>query len=300
MKYIFPLKGTVFIVVLQTELYLCSMMKLKIGTPTLSFEKPVVMGIVNATPDSFFSESRATDTMALIERVERMLAEGASIIDIGGYSTRPGASPVSEEEEWLRVDAALNVIRPHFPQAVLSVDTFRASIVARLFDKYGAFMVNDITAGEADEAMFSVTAKNHLPYIMMHMRGTPQTMQQLTQYDDVVDEVWAYLQQRMTLAREAGVEQIIIDPGFGFAKTVEQNYTLLKQLHRFCEAGVPVLAGLSRKSMVCRLLNISPAEALPATTALNLQALLQGVSILRVHDVKEAVQAIKMAGMWNN
>ena len=273
---------------------------LQIGDQKWSLDKPLVMGILNVTPDSFYADSRVADTQKLIKCVERMLADGADLLDVGAYSTRPGAGVVSEEKEWERLDKTLGAIRKVFPQAALSVDTFRAKMVQRLFEKYGPFLVNDITAGEGDHEMFSVIARYKLPYVMMHMRGTPQTMQQLTQYEDVVEEVKTYLKERMTLAYESGVEQIIIDPGFGFAKTIAQNYCLLKQLSHFCKMGVPVLVGVSRKSMICKLLDIRSEEALSATTALNLQALLQGASIIRVHDVKEAVQAVKMAAMWNN
>ncbi len=253
------------------------------------------MGILNVTPDSFYADSRVCSECAIVERVEQLLLEGVDIVDVGGCSTRPGSEPVEEEEEYIRLNTALAVLRRQFPELPVSIDTFRAGVVQRMYDSYGAFAVNDISAGDDDAAMITTIAKLHLPYIAMHKRGTPQTMQQLTDYDDVVGEVKKYLHDKIATLHAAGITNVIIDPGFGFAKTVEQNYALLRHLNEFTALGAPLLVGVSRKGMLWKPLEISPAEALCATSAINLQALLQGAKILRVHDVKEAKQMIKLA-----
>ena len=220
------------------------------------FYKPQVMAIVNATPDSFYSASRTDDADSLERRIADVVAQGATIIDIGGYSSRPGADDVLLEEEWRRVDLAVGVARRVAPQTVVSVDTFRSEVVRRTVEKYGKIIVNDITAGEGDERMVATVAELDLPYVAMHMRGTPQSMQSKTGYDDVVAEVVDYLINRAAELERAGVrrENIILDPGFGFAKSVEQNYALLAGLSRLTVAGYPVLAGLSRKSMIYKVL----------------------------------------------
>jgi dihydropteroate synthase len=273
---------------------------LKIGSHTLPLDRPAVMGIVNVTPDSFFSGSRCTTEEALIERTGELMDGGADCIDVGGCSTRPGFPVVPEAEEYQRLDHALKIIRRHFPVLPLSVDTFRAGIVQRLYDQYGAFIVNDISAGDDDEAMTGTVARLQLPYIAMHKRGDPQTMQQLTHYDDVVTEVKDYLQRKLAALQEKGISQIIIDPGFGFAKTVEQNYALLRRLREFTALGAPLLAGLSRKSMLWKPLHSTPEEMLCATSAVNLYALLHGANILRVHDAKEARQMVELAKLITN
>ena len=257
---------------------------------------PRIMAIVNVTDDSFFAGSRTPESGAIAERVGRAIADGATIIDIGGYSSRPSAADIPLEEEWRRVDRGLSVVRGIDPHVTVSVDTFRAEIVRRTAEKYGEFIVNDITAGEADAAMIPTVASLDLPYIAMHMRGTPQTMQSLTDYEDVVAEVRDYLAARADFMISQGIrrENIILDPGFGFAKTVEQNYRLLGGLHEICALGYPVLAGMSRKSMIYRLLGITPEESLCGTQVLGWEALRQGASILRVHDVREAAQTLKM------
>lgn len=253
---------------------------------------PAVMGILNATPDSFHSASRAQVDDAL-RMAERMLEEGAAILDIGGMSTRPGSEPVPEEEELRRVLPVVSEIHARFPGALLSIDTYR-SRVARECLGAGAGMVNDIGAGLLDEGMLETVAAARVPYIAMHMQGTPRTMQQAPAYRDVAAEVTQFLSQRLNAARSAGIPDVILDPGFGFGKTVEHNYALLNRLESICALDAPVLVGLSRKRMINEVLGITPAEALNGTTALNAVALLKGASILRVHDVKEAAQCARL------
>lgn len=260
-----------------------------------------VMAIVNATPDSFYASSRTQSHKAVAERVERALNEGAAILDIGGYSSRPDAEDVSVEEEWQRVEMALSATREVSGDAVISIDSFRAEIIRRATDRFGEIIVNDITAGQGDKEMLNVVAERKLPYIAMHMRGTPQTMQQQTEYSDVVAEVIKELHERLSAIEKAGVERsrVALDPGFGFAKTVEQNYELLAGLHRLKELGQPLLVGVSRKSMIYKPLGITPDEALAATQAVHWEALRQGATLLRVHDVAEAVQTIKLYEKFN-
>ncbi|MGB3776805.1 MAG: dihydropteroate synthase [Tunicatimonas sp.] len=252
------------------------------------------MGILNVTPDSFYDGGRFfRDEAQLLRQVESMLTEGATFIDIGGYSSRPGAAEVTEEEEKRRVVQTVAAVAKRFPEALLSVDTFRAS-VAREAVAAGAKMVNDITGGAGDEAMLRTVGELLVPYVLMHMRGTPQTMQTLTKYDDLVVELIDDFQQRLNALQAHRVRDVIIDPGFGFAKTIDQNFTLLSHLDAFRALGVPILAGLSRKSTIYRTLGVGPEEALNGTTVLNTVALLKGASILRVHDVREAVEAIQL------
>ncbi len=255
-----------------------------------------VMAIVNVTNDSFYDISRVTDTQAVERRIAEAVAAGATIVDIGGYSSRPGADDVSLEDEWARVDMGVGAARRVAPEVALSVDTFRAEIVRRTVEKYGAVIVNDITAGEGDDRMFDTVAELGVPYVAMHMRGTPQTMQSKTEYKDVVTEVVDYLSSRVAELQRRGVkrENIILDPGFGFAKSVEQNYQLLAGLDRFCALGYAVLVGLSRKSMIYKVLDTTPQNALAGTTALNWEAINRGATILRVHDVEPAVQIVKI------
>ncbi len=260
-----------------------------------------VMAIVNATPDSFYASSRTQSHKAVAERVERALNEGAAILDIGGYSSRPDAEDVSVEEEWQRVEMALSAAREVSGDAPISIDTFRAEIIRRATDRFGKVVVNDITAGLGDAEMLNVMAERKLPYIAMHMRGTPQTMQRQTEYNDVVAEVAKELQERLSAIDKAGVERsrVALDPGFGFAKTVEQNYELLAGLHRLKALGQPLLVGVSRKSMIYKPLGITPDEALAATQVVHWEALRQGATLLRVHDIKEAVQTIKLYEKFN-
>lgn len=264
------------------------------GKPVLlDFSTPQVMGILNVTPDSFYDGGKFLVPEAALQQTEKMLSEGASIIDIGAVSTRPGAVAPSPEEEWSRLEPVLSLLRDRFPQAVVSVDTWRAAIAEKAAAA-GAGIINDISGGTMDPALFPVIAKLGLPYILMHIQGTPETMQENPQYDDVIKEVNLFFEARIDLLRMLGVRQIMLDPGFGFGKTVEQNYALLNALEKFRQLGCPVLAGLSRKSMIMKLLGILKKDALNATTALNMAALMNGAHVLRVHDVKEAVEVVRL------
>lgn len=254
---------------------------------------PIVMGILNITPDSFYDGGFHNDEMRMLERVGHMLTDGATIIDIGGYSTRPGAKDVSEKEELERVVPAVKAIMREYPDAYISVDTFRASVAEAAVSE-GAVMINDISAGSLDGKMFATVAKLKVAYVLMHMRGNPQTMQTLTGYENLLLEVIDFFQKKVSELRELNVKDIIIDPGFGFAKTIDQNYDLLKHLNYFRMLNLPVLAGMSRKSMIYKKLNTTSEHALNGTTALNSIALMNRVSILRVHDVSEAMEAITL------
>ena len=261
----------------------------------LNFREPQVMAILNVTDDSFYAGSRNMEERAISERVVQAIEEGATIIDVGGYSTRPGAKDISLEEEWQRVERGLKCIRDISEDIAISVDTFRSGVVERAVALVGDIIVNDISAGEIDTRMVDVVAHHKLPYIAMHMRGTPQTMQSMTQYEEgICESVCRYFTQRVEFLRQRGVDDIILDPGFGFAKSVEQNFELLGGLSSLSALGYPVLAGLSRKSMIYRALDITPEESLAGTVALNWEALRQGASILRVHDVREARQVIEL------
>lgn len=266
---------------------------LRVGSRLVSLEKPVVMGVLNITPDSFYSGSRQQTDAAILTQATKMLQDGATILDIGGYSTRPGAEVVLEEEEVARVTQALSMIGKEFPHAILSVDTFRASVAKRAVEA-GASLINDVSGGTLDDTMFDTVAALKVPYILMHMRGTPQIMNTLTQYQHLLKDVIDYFHNKIFELSQRGVTDIIIDPGFGFAKTVEQNFELLKNLHQFHVLDRPLLVGVSRKSMIWRTLNCTPEEALNGTTVLNTLALQQGATILRVHDVKEACEAITL------
>lgn len=269
-------------------------MHLKLNQQLFDLSSPLIMGIINVTPDSFYKESRFTTEKAILHAVDKILENGGSIIDIGGFSTRPSAEIISEEEEIYRLSKALEIILKKYPQTVISIDTFRAKVARYMVENFQVAMINDVSGGTLDDQMFETIADLKVAYVLMHMRGTPQTMQQLTDYEDVVTEVFRFLQKRLAQLRSLGVTDVIIDPGFGFAKTIQQNYQLLKKLSYFKELGAPILAGLSRKSMIYKLLNITPDEALTGTIAVNMLALIGGASILRVHDVKEAVQTIKI------
>ena len=255
-----------------------------------------VMAIVNATPDSFYATSRTQSHDAVVKRVKEVVSEGAAIIDIGGYSSRPDAEDISVEEEWSRVEMAIRATREVSKDIAISVDTFRAEIVRRAVEQFGEVIVNDITAGLGDSEMLATVAELGVPYIAMHMRGTPQTMQQQTDYNNVVVEVANELIERLQAIEEAGIDRkrVAIDPGFGFAKTTEQNYELLARMHALKELGQPLLVGVSRKSMIYKALGITPEESLAATQAVHWEALRQGATLLRVHDVKEAVETIKL------
>ena len=261
------------------------------------FHTVQIMAIVNVTDNSFYSASRTMTIEAIESRIEQVVAEGATIIDIGGCSSRPGADVVPLETEWERVDIGVGVARRVASHIAVSVDTFRAEIVRRVVAKYGAVIVNDITAGEGDSAMFDTVAEAGLPYIAMHMRGTSQSMQSMTEYVDVTSEVTDYLLTRAAEAERCGVarENIILDPGFGFAKSIEQNYELLRGLDHLRALGYPILVGLSRKSMIYKPLGIGPEDALSGSLALGWEALRSGNAILRVHDVRESAQLVALA-----
>lgn len=260
----------------------------------LDFSRRQVMTIVNVTPDSFFAGSRTPDWLDVERRVREAVEAGASVIDVGGYSSRPGADEVSPEEEWRRVDLGVGAVRSLSPDLPVSIDTFRSSVAARTIHKYGKVIINDISAGELDPLIVDVVAEHDVPYVAMHMKGNPRTMQSMTDYRDIVAEVVDYFRERTAQLRERGVRRIVVDPGFGFAKTLEQNYELLRGLHRLAELGYPVLAGVSRKSMIYKLLGTTPAEALNGTTALHWECLRQGAVILRAHDTREAVEVVRM------
>ena len=260
------------------------------------FRQPAVMGILNVTPDSFYSGSQAFNTSAIELRVQQIIAEGADIIDIGGYSSRPGAAEVPETEEMRRLQAGIEIVRSFNKNIPVSIDTFRASVARKAIEDWGADIINDISGGSLDNEMFDAVAELNVPYILMHMRGTPRTMQSHTGYTDVTAEVIAELSRPLHELTLRGVSDIIIDPGFGFAKTLEQNYRLFNNLpHIISMLGRPVLVGISRKSMITRLCGITPDQALPGTIALNTIAALNGASILRVHDVAATRQAIAVA-----
>ena len=260
---------------------------------------PKVMGILNVTPNSFYDGGKYKNESEIVKQVETMLVDGADFIDIGAYSSKPNAEFVSEEEEIARLIPVLKLVLKEFPTTLLSVDTFRSE-VAKAAVKSGASIINDISAGGLDDKMMETIGKLQVPYIMMHMKGTPQTMTQLTQYDDIVKDMLFYFSEKVALARSFGINDLIIDPGFGFAKTVEQNFEIMQKLELFKVLELPILAGVSRKSMIYKPLDLTPEKALNGTTALNMIALTKGASILRVHDVKEAVECVKLFGMLGN
>jgi dihydropteroate synthase len=254
---------------------------------------PKVMGILNVTPNSFFDGGKYNDESELLTQVDKMISDGATFIDIGAYSSKPSAEFVSEEEELGRIIPAVQLILKHFPEALLSIDTFRSE-VAKACIENGAAIINDISAGGLDNKMFEVIAKYKVPYIMMHMRGTPQTMQSMTHYEDIVKEMLFYFSEKINKARSLGINDLIIDPGFGFAKTIGQNYEVLRKTELFQLLELPLLVGISRKSMIYKTLKSSAKEALNGTTVLNTIALTKGANILRVHDVKEAVECVQL------
>lgn len=267
-------------------------MVIKYADKLIDFTKPKVMGIVNVTPDSFYSESRVGGSRSILKKVELMISEGVDILDIGAYSSRPMAEDISAQEEIKRLSDAIEVIVKHFPDFPLSVDTFRASVATHVVRNFGVGIINDIGGGTLDKAMFETIADLGVAYILMHIKGNPQTMQNQCEYNNVVSEVISFLQKRVHQLHLLGVNDVIIDPGFGFAKTTEQNFSLLKNLNLFSAIQAPLLVGVSRKSMICKTLNVTPDDALNGTTAVNFAALMAGANILRVHDVKEAKQAV--------
>lgn len=268
--------------------------KITAGDRAVSLADPAVMAIVNVTPDSFYAGSRTRTASDIRTRVRKAVEEGASIIDIGGYSSRPGADDVSPEEELDRILPAVAIVREEFPDMMVSLDTFRSQVARGIMERFGACIVNDISAGELDSGMMTAAAEYGAPYIAMHMRGTPSDMQTRTGYGDIAAEVADYLLQRAAKAAEAGVKEVILDPGFGFAKTVDENYRLLSGMRRLARSGRPVLAGVSRKSMIYKVLGCGPEEALYGTTALHWECLRQGADILRVHDVRAAADTVKL------
>ncbi|QQL49300.1 dihydropteroate synthase [Mucilaginibacter ginkgonis] len=266
---------------------------LNAGGRLIDLSHPKVMGIINLTPDSFYASSRRQIMEDVLHQAEKMLNDGASFLDLGAYSSRPGASDIFEEEEAIRLIPVVEAIASKFPEAVISVDTFRAGIAESAVNA-GAHIINDISGGELDKHMFETVARLQVPYILMHMKGTPQTMKDLAVYDDVFTEVFTYLEKKHYQLKNLGVHDVVIDPGFGFAKTAGHSFTLLNRLRDFEMLGLPILAGISRKRMIYGTLDIPVEDALNGTTVANTIALMNGASILRVHDVKQAVEAVKI------
>jgi dihydropteroate synthase len=267
---------------------------LQIDGRLYSLNKPILMGIVNLTPDSFFEGSRTEKSLEKVAAlVQSHISNGASIVDLGGYSSRPGAAEVSLQEELDRVIPAVTWISAHYPDVLISIDTFRAKVAENAILS-GAHIINDISAGELDPDMVPTVAKHQVPYVAMHMRGNPQNMQEKTNYSDILGEILYYFAEKLEQFRKFGIKDVIIDPGFGFAKTFDQNYFLLRNLHQFKELSSPILVGISRKSMISKALEVEPNQALNGTTALNMFALCHGANILRVHDVKEANETLKL------
>lgn len=270
------------------------MLSLNINGRLMDLSTPRVMGVLNVTPDSFYDGCRAQTESDIADRACRILDEGAAIIDIGAYSSRPDAEHITPEEEMNRLRTGLEIINRNHPDAVVSVDTFRADIAARCVEEYGVAIINDISAGEMDSRMFETVARLNVPYIITHIQGTPRNMQKDPRYDDLIKEVFLYFARKVQQLRDLGVKDIILDPGFGFGKTVAHNYELMAHLEEFAVFELPLLVGVSRKSMITRLLGVTPQEALNGTTVLNTVSLLKGANIIRVHDVKEAVEAVKL------
>ena len=269
-------------------------LSLNLGGELVSLSRPLVMGILNVTPDSFYAGSRTPAPEQIEARVHQIVDEGADIIDIGAYSSRAQADDIAPDEEMRRLASGLEIIRKLYPQAHVSVDTFRADVASRCVREYGVQMVNDISGGELDPRMFETVADLKVPYILMHMKGTPQTMMQQTHYDHLIAEMLYYFAERIARLESLGVNDIIIDPGFGFSKTLDDNYRLMNRLDEFARIGLPLLVGISRKSMIYKLLGSTPDESLNGTTVLNTLALLGGAHILRVHDVKAAVETVNL------
>jgi len=261
----------------------------------IDLSTPKIMGILNITPNSFYDGGKYSLENNALSQVEKMLVEGATFIDIGAYSSKPNAEFVSEKEEINRITPIVKAVLKEFPETLLSIDTFRSSVAQECINN-GVALINDISAGSLDGKMMEVIASNNVPYIMMHLRGTPQTMQSLTKYDDLIKEMIAYFSDKIEKARSLGINDLIIDPGFGFAKTLDQNYEILSNLELFKMLELPILSGVSRKSMIYKTLDINPEEALNGTTVLNTIAITKGANIIRVHDVKEAMECVKLCG----
>ena len=264
----------------------------------IDFTTPKVMGILNVTPNSFYDGGMYKSNSEMLTKVGKMLSEGATFIDVGAYSSKPSAEYVSEEEELQRIIPIINLILEYYPETLLSVDTFRSE-VAKVCIENGAAMINDISAGNLDDKMLEIVAKYNVPYIMMHMRGTPETMQKMTSYEDILKEILFYFSEKVDKARSFGINDLIVDPGFGFAKTLDQNYEVLKKMELFEILELPLLAGFSRKSMIYKTLNSTADDALNGTTVLNTVALTKGAKILRVHDVKEAMECVSLFNKMN-
>lgn len=271
---------------------------LHVGGKIINLSQPKVMGILNLTPDSFFKDSRIQTEKKLLQEAEKMLAEGADFLDLGAYSSRPGAIDISTEEEEKRLIPAVKLMAKTFPEALLSIDTFRAIIAEKAIEN-GAHLINDISGGNRDAELFKTVGRLKVPYVLMHIKGTPQNMATNNQYENMIQEMCFYFSEKIESLKQAGVNDIILDPGFGFAKNTDQNFELLKHLNDFQFLGLPILAGLSRKSMIWKSLNILPEQALNGTSVLNTLALSAGASILRVHDVKEAKECIKLCTLLN-
>ena len=268
-------------------------MKITCKHKTINLNKPKVMGILNVTPDSFFDGGKYTSDKEIIKQTKKMLKEGATFIDVGAYSSRPNARHISEKEELKRILPVVKLLVKEFPNILISVDTFRSKVAQKCIDA-GACMINDISGGTMDKNMFAVVAKNQVPYILMHMKGTPQNMQSNPYYDDVTLDIITYFVQKTEQLNELGAKDIILDVGFGFGKTIQHNYKILKEFNHFIDLNYPLLAGISRKSMLYKVLDSKPSKMKNATTVANTIALLNGANILRVHDVKEAVECIKI------
>lgn len=266
----------------------------------MNFDSPKVMGILNVTPDSFFQGSRKQTEKEIADRVIQLMEEGADLIDVGGYSSRPNAQYVSEEEEWERLRSGLKILFREAPKAIVSIDTFRANIARKCVENFGAAIINDISAGALDAGMFDTIAELQIPYLIMHLRGTPQTMMEYIRYDDLMPEILFYFAQKTVMLNQKGVNDIWIDPGFGFSKTTDQNYEILAHLEQFAIFDLPLVVGLSRKTMIREVIGVAPEEALNGTTALNMFSLTKGANIIRVHDVKEAIQTVRLYNKINN
>ena len=266
---------------------------LNLGGRLIPLDTPKIMGILNVTPDSFYDGGKFPDEKEILKHVERMLADGADFIDVGGYSSRPGAEDIQIGEEVKRSIPVIKAIIKSFPESFISIDTFRTEVARQAIEE-GAVMVNDISGGELDQGMFDLVASHHIPYVLMHMRGAPQTMNSMTSYENLLQEIIQYFQSKLNQLHALGLSDVVIDPGFGFAKTVEQNFELLNQLDSLKILNQPLMVGLSRKSMIWRTLGTTSENALNGTTVLNTVALLKGASILRIHDVKEGVEVVKL------
>ncbi len=279
---------------MNTNSFIKKKTSLNISGKLINLSTPIVMGVLNVTPDSFYDGGRYNNNEEITKRAEQIFLEGATIIDVGAYSSRPGAKNVSEKEELARLKNTLSIIRNKFPEAIISVDTFRSTIAEYVVKEFNVNIINDISAGELDDKMFKVIAELDVPYIIMHMQGTPQNMQQNPKYDDLIKDIIKYFSAKIDKLNLLGVNDVIIDPGFGFGKTLDNNYELMQKLEAFKIFQLPVLVGVSRKSMIYKYLNTTPDEALTGTIVLNTIALLHDADILRVHDVKQAVETIKI------